>query len=189
MMNPPKFCGNQDMRFKFALAALAATAAFASPALAQTFDSVNDATARGTVLRPLSVTEDEILDFGTVLENGAGGWVEVAAEDGFRTTDGGGGVSLVPLNNGNRGVFTVTNTVGQPVDLTLVPPTILVGPGGAQIDVLDFRLDGLLAGGVTDTRVTGASGAIVVGVGGRFEIDAGQPNGVYTANYTLTAEY
>jgi hypothetical protein len=176
------------MRFKFALAALAASAAFASPAMAQTSDTAN-ATARGTVLRPLSVTEDEVLDFGTVLQSGATGWVDVAAEDGVRTYDTLSGVTLIPLDNGSRGVFTVTNTVGQSVDLTVVPPTILVGPGGAQVDVLDFRLDGLPAGGVTDTRVTGASGVLVVGVGGRFEIDALQPNGVYTANYTFTAEY
>ena len=114
--------------------------------------------------------------------------VEVAAEDGLRTTDGGGGVTLVSLDSGGRGVFTVTATVGQTVDLTLAPPTVLVGPNGT-IDVLDFRMNGLAAGGTSDTRVAGASGLLTVGVGGRFEIDAGQENGVYTALYSLTAEY
>ena len=179
------------MRFKFALAALAATAAFATPAAAQvvTPPSTDTGTARGTVLRPLSVNEDEVLDFGTVLANGTAGWVEVSAETGLRTVDGGGGVDLVTLDNGGRGTFIVTSTAGRSVDLTLVPPTVLTNANGDLIDVLDFRMDGLAAGGVSDTRVTGASGLFVVGVGGRFEIDAAQPNGVYSATYTLTAEY
>lgn len=179
------------MRFKIALAALAATTAFASPAVAQVVvpPSTDTGTARGTVLRPLSVNADEPLDFGSVLANGTAGWVEVSAETGARTVDGGGGVVLVSLDNGGRGTFIVTSTAGRSVDLTMVPPTTLANANGDLIDVLDFRLDGLGAGGVTDTRVTGASGLFVVGVGGRFEIDANQENGVYSAEYTLTADY
>lgn len=179
------------MRLKLTLAALAATMTFASSANAQVVvpPSTDTGVARGTVLRPLSVNADEPLDFGTVLANGTLGWVEVSAETGIRSTDGGGGVDLVSLDNGSRGTFIVTSTAGRSVDLTVVPPTTLANANGDLIDVLDFRMDGLPAGGVTDTRVTGNSGIILVGVGGRFEIDALQENGVYTADYTLTAEY
>jgi hypothetical protein len=178
------------MRFKLTLAALAATAAFASPAAAQVITDSETAEARGTVLLPLSVTNDEPLDFGTVMASPTAGWVEVDAEDGSRSSDG-VGVTLIALDPGSRGEFTVTATTGQSVDLTVTPPVgnVLNGPGGAQVAISDFRLDGLPAGSLADTRIMGAGGTLVVGVGGRFDIAANQANGVYTADFTLTAEY
>ena len=184
------------MRLKLTLAALAASMAFASAANAQVVipPASDIGHARGTVLRPLSVTEDEWLDFGTILVDGtAPGWVEVDAEDGSRSVDGGGGVTLVALQPGGRGVFTVTASQGQTVDLTLAPPTSMVlnhvDGSGAQVDISDFHLDNTAANVLTDSRTAGNGGTVVVGVGGRFEIDADQPNGVYYAEYSLTAEY
>jgi hypothetical protein len=176
------------MKLKICLAALAATAAFASPAAAQVTTDTETAEARGTVLLPLSVTNDEPLDFGTVLASGTAGWVRVDPDDGSRTTDG-VGVTLVALNPGGRGLFTVTATYNQSVDLTLAPPVgnVLNGPGGAQVGISAFDLD--TVGGLTDTRTMGAGGTMVVGVGGTFDIGANQQNGLYTADFTLTAEY
>lgn len=178
------------MRSKILLAALAATAAFASPAGAQVISDTETAEARGTVLLPLSVTNDTPLDFGTVMASATAGWVEVDAEDGSRTSDG-TGVTLVALNPGGRAEFTVTATINQSVDLTVVPPVgnVLNGPGGAQVAISDFRLDNVGAGVLIDTRTMGAGGTMVVGVGGRFDIAANQQNGLYTADFTLTAEY
>lgn len=184
------------MRFKYALTALAASAALASPAMAQLVipPASDTATARGTVLRPLSVTNDEPLDFGTILVDGtAAGWVEVGAEDGSRTTDGAGGVVLVALQPGGRAVFTVTASQSQTVDLTLTPPTGMVlnhvDGSGNQVDITEFHLDNTASGVLTDSRTAGNGGTLVVGVGGRFQIDATQPNGVYQADFSLTAEY
>ena len=180
------------MRFRTALAALAATAAFASPAAAQVISDTDQATARGTVLLPLSVTNDAPLDFGTVMASPTlAGTVTVDAEDGTRSTGGAGGVTLVALNPGGRGLFTVTATANQSVDLTLSPPVGLVlnGPGGAQVGISDFHLDNTIANDIDDTRVMGAGGTMVVGVGGTFDIAAGQQNGLYTAQFSLTAEY
>jgi len=182
------------MRLKLTLAALAASVTFASTAYAQVVipPASDTGQARGTVLRPLSVNNDEPLDFGTVLVDGsAAGWVEVSAENGTRSVDGAGGVQLVALNPGGRGLFTVTSTIGRSVDLTLTPPVgnVVVEPGGDQIDISDLHLDNTGANVQTDTRITGNSGFLVVGVGGRFQIRADQQNGLYTADYQLTAEY
>jgi hypothetical protein len=176
------------MQSKILLAALAATAAFASPAAAQVVTDTEQAQARGTVLLPLSVTNDAPLDFGTVLASPVAGWVSVNADDGTRTADG-TGVTLIALNPGGRGEFTVTATAGQVVDLTVTPPVgnVLNGPGGAQITVSSLDLD--TVGGLTDTRTMGAGGTLTVGVGGTFDIAANQANGVYTADFWLTAEY
>lgn len=176
------------MRSKILLAALAATAAFASPAGAQITTATEQAEARGTVLLPLTLTRDQDLDFGTVLASPTAGWVAVDADDGSRTADG-VGVTLVALNPGQRGQFTGFGTVGQTVLLTLTPPvgSVLVGPGGVTIDVSSFDLD--TVGGLTDTRIIGPGGTFVVGVGGTFDIAANQANGLYAANFDLTAEY
>jgi hypothetical protein len=41
----------------------------------------------------------------------------------------------------------------------------------------------------TRTIPAGSGGAFAVGVGGTFAIAASQPNGLYTGNYSVTAEY
>lgn len=188
------------MRFNIYLAALAATTAFASPAAAQVVSPAPPpaeptianapAQARGTVLLPLSLTKGTDLDFGTVLASSTPGWVEVNAEDGSRTADG-AGVELVALNPGGRAEFTATGTANQEVKLTLAPPVgnVLNGPGGAQIAIANLRLNGRAAGVLNDTRRIGVGDTLLIGVGGRFNIAANQANGVYSANFTLTAEY
>ena len=84
------------MRTKIALAALAATAALASPAMAQTTAS-EPAEARGTVLLPLTLTEDANLDFGTVLASAAAGNVIINSDTGVRSVTG--GVSMMTTSN------------------------------------------------------------------------------------------
>lgn len=176
------------MRFKFTLAALAATVAFASPAFAQVSAT---AEARGTVLQPLTITQMQDLDFGTVLSSAVAGSVSINADDGSRTV--GGGVTAIALDLGQRAEFAGLGTLGQQVEITLTPPAgnILnrVG-GGATILAPDWDLDGGAANDTFQTRtVTDVDGAFLVGVGATFDIAANQMNGLYTANFDVTAEY
>jgi hypothetical protein len=173
------------MRSKIALAALAATAAFASPAMAQTVSS-DDAIARGIVLLPLTLVHDDTqpLDFGTVLASPLAGTVTINADDGSRTVSG--GVTAIALDVGGRAIFNGAGTEGQLVDLTLTPPASLAGPGPAIV-VLDMDLDS--GGGFTQTRTIPVGGAFQVGVGGEFAIAANQTNGVYSATFTVEAAY
>lgn len=182
MIDPPKFCGNQDMRFKLALAALAATTAFASPAMAQTVSE--PATARGTVLQPLTLTEDSDLDFGTVLSTNAAGSVTINADSGVRSVAG--GVTGVAINPGHRAVFTGYGTPATTVNLSLSYPAFLVsGANVVQVDpVVGMFFD---TGGAS--RTINAGGTFQVGVGGQFNIAANQPNGIYTGTFTVTAQY
>jgi spore coat protein U-like protein len=75
------------MRLNICLAALAATAAFASPAAAQVVTSTAQAEARGTILQPLSLSRVQDLDFGTNLVDplGAAGSVTIDADNGNRS--------------------------------------------------------------------------------------------------------
>lgn len=178
--------GNQNMRFKFCLAALAATTAFASPALAAVTASAT-AEARGLVLQPLTLTKVNDLDFGTVLASNAFGQVTINADTGNRTSFG--GVTQVASNNGQRGLFAGAGTAGQLVTLTLSPPTgnVLVSTTNAAdtIVVSSLVLDN---GNATSLNIS-AGGTFQVGVGGTFDIAASQPNGFYKADFNLTADY
>ena len=171
------------MRFKIALAALAATAAFASPAAAQTVAS-ESATARGTVLQPLTLTEDADLDFGTVLSTAAAGTVTINADSGVRTVTG--GVAAVAINPGHRAVFTGYGEPATQVNLSLSYPAFLVS--GANVVAVD-PVVGMFFDSAGTSRTINAGGTFQVGVGGQFNIAANQPNGVYTGTFTVTAQY
>lgn len=167
------------MRFKLCLAALAATTAFASPAAAQTASATAD--ARGVVLQPLTLTRQQHLDFGTVLSSATAGTVTINADSGARAVTG--GVTAIATGPGSRGLFDGAGSVGQTVVLTLTSPTFLVS--GANVIAVNSM--GVDSAGLT--RTVGATGSFQVGVGGDFAIAANQPNGLYTANFTLTAQY
>lgn len=178
------------MRTKITLAALAATAAFATPAMAQTTATAT-AEARGTVLQPLTLTQMQDLDFGTVLSSAAAGTVTINADTGARTVAG--GVTAIALDVGQRAEFAGVGTLNQVVQITLVPPAgnLLnrVG-GGATVLVNQWDLDGGAANDTFQNRtITASSGAFLVGVGAEFAIGVNQMNGLYTANFDVTAQY
>lgn len=172
------------MRFKIALAALAATTAFASPGAAQVVTDSAEAEARGTVLQGFTLSQFQDLDFGTVLGSTALGSVTINADDGSRTVSG--GVAEVGINNGQRAIFNGTALENDTVDLVLGQPA-----GGLLYRDATTSLAGVLVldqGGST-TRATDLMGNYSVGVGGTFTIAANQPAGVYRADFDLTANY
>jgi len=187
MIAPPlTMCGNQEMRFRIALAAIAATAAFASPAGAQVVSSTAQAEARGTILQPLSLNKVDDLDFGTILVDplGTGGTVTIDADDGSRSVAG--DVAEVGVNGGQRAVFTGAGPANDAVTLVLAQPA-----GGLLYRDATTSLGGVLVldQGNSTARTMDAMGAFTVGVGGTFTIANNQPAGVYAADFDLTAIY
>src|SRR5947208_5124434 len=168
------------MRLNICLAAVAATLVAATPAVAQQRSAT--AEARGVVLQPLTLTKVSDLDFGTVAGSNVAGNVTVDANSGVRSA--GGGVIAAP-STFSRGRFDGLGQTGQTVGLSLTPPTgnVLVS-GSNTVAVHSLSLDN---GGAT--RVIGAGGNFTVYVGGDFGIAANQPNGTYSALFTLTADY
>jgi Domain of unknown function (DUF4402) len=179
------------MRFKLTLAALAATVAFASPAMAQTAATAS-AKAKGTVLQKLTFVQvaGRDLDFGTVLASGTSGTVSIDADSGGRSFTG--GVTLLSVAAGDRALFAGVGTDGQQVDIHLAPPASLgrIG-GGASVTVNSMSLDSNGVGTATDRTITinDVNGAFQVGVGGTFDIAANQLDGVYEANFDVTVDY
>jgi hypothetical protein len=172
------------MRLNICLAALAASIAVASPAHAQSVTASATAEARGLVLQPLTLTRVDDLDFGTVIASAVAGSVTINEDTGARSVAG--GVLGVPTAPGQRGLFAGAGTAGQQVDLTLTPPAGNVLVSGANfLSVSSMVLDN----GNATTRTIDVTGAFTVGVGGTFAIAASQANGLYAADFDLTAEY
>lgn len=169
------------MRTNVILAAAAATL-IVTPVAAQQRTAVGE--ARGTVLSPISLQNITPLDFGTVAATNTADYVDVDATTGVRTA--GANVVLVP-SSPTRARFDGLGQGGQTITLTLTPPTgnIITSAGGATITVNSMSLD---QNGLS-TRVIAPGGSFSVYVGGNFQIAGNQPNGVYTGNFTLTADY
>jgi hypothetical protein len=171
------------MRFKLTLAALAATAAFATPAAAQVVSS-DQAEARGTILQGFTINRFQDLDFGTILGSAVAGTVTIDADDGNRTVTG--GVAEVGINGGQRGIFTGSGPADDPVTVNLTQPA-----GGLLYRDATTSLAGVLVldQGNASARTIDSAGFYSVGVGGTFTIAANQPAGVYSADFDVTAVY
>lgn len=186
------------MRFSVSLAAIAATLAVATPAIAQQafVTATPNPIAKGVVVLPLTLTKSSDLDFGTVIASTtAAGTVAISADDGSRAVTG--GVIGVPNYPGDRALFQGAGTAGQNVLLTLQAPTVLARQGGgSSIAVNSMYFDSAAAsstntttGYLETTRTIDGTGAFEIGVGGNFAITANQMNGVYSAPFVVTAEY
>ena len=184
------------MRFTVSLAALAATLAIATPAMAQqaTVTATGNPVAKGVVVLPLTLSKTADLDFGTVIASTTvAGTVTISADDGSRAVTG--GVIGVPNYPGARALFQGAGTASQTVLLTLQAPAVLTN-GGNSITVNSMFFDSAgasapnaVTGDLETTRTINATGAFEIGVGGDFAIAANQPNGLYSAPFIVTAEY
>ena len=168
-------------RFKFSLA-LASLALAAFPVVAAPVAAPTQPPGRALLLIPLTLTKVQDLSFGTIVPSTTtAGFVAINAVTGART--GSAGLTLMPADIGQRGRFAGAGTPGQQVIMALTPPTELTNPAGDTIPVLAMNLDG------PTTRTIAADHSFFVGVGGVIFITANQPEGLYTADYDLTADY
>lgn len=172
------------MNMTYRIAAIAALLVSASPAFA-VVNATATAEAKGLVLQPLTLTKVSDLDFGTVIASNAAGTVTINADSGARAVTG--GVTAVPSYPGGRGEFAGAGTATQSVILSLTSPSVLVSTTNASdtLVVTSMALDN----GNTLTRTIDSTSAFTVGVGGNFAIAASQPNGLYSAQFTVTASY
>lgn len=176
------------MRFHVLFAALAASAAVATPAFAQAFPNDDaPAVARGVVLQTHSLINQSNLDFGIVTTDGTNTGTVTIAPDASGARGFTGGVLLLP-SSPTSARFDGLAAPLETVLLTLTKPVsnVLQSAGGAQIAVNSMSIDG---NGLTETITANASGDFTVYVGGDFGLGATQAAGVYTGDFNLNAEY
>jgi Domain of unknown function (DUF4402) len=170
------------MRFHVCFAALAATVVAASPATAQ--QAPASALAKGTILQSLTLVQKSDLDFGTVAPDKLlTGTVTVDADTNTRSTTG----AVLTLPGAfSHAQFDGSGTAGKTVQITLGQPGGGVISNGTNTIPAALALDSVSA---APTVTIPAGGVYHVYVGGKFDIAADQPSGVYSAQFSVTATY
>jgi hypothetical protein len=171
------------MRYLVALAALAATTAFAVPAAAQNVPVPANAEARGLIIQPLTFTRLSDLNFGTIISTSTAGSVTVSPLGNTRTATG--GAVLAPSGPPTRALFEGYGAEGQTVVLSASFPTTLTNQSDSTrfVTFRNGTFDGALS------RQIPVGGSFRVGVGGTIDIVANQAPGLYLAPFTVTADY
>lgn len=167
---------------KTLLTCAALASMFAAPAVAAPTSATLAPPAKALLLIPLTLTKIQDLKFGSIVPSSLPGTVTIDAATGNRT--GSPEVSLLPSDVGQRGYFGGAGSSNQQVVMALTPATILTDGFGNNITVVSMSLDGSNVRTIDPVAHT-----FFVGVGGVLQIDADQPEGLYSATYNLTADY
>jgi ABC-type amino acid transport substrate-binding protein len=165
------------------LLAAAATAALAAatPAAAQT--SANPrATASARLIKPLTLTRVQDLNFGTIIMGTLSGNETVSLSQTGALTCGSSG-NLSCGSTGQVAQFTVNGTQGQVVLITASAPSFpLSGSNGGTLNFVPNMPGSLTLGN------SGAPGN-TFNVGGSIVIAANQADGVYTGQFDIQVSY
>jgi hypothetical protein len=170
------------MRLKF-FALAAGVSSLGTPAFAQS------ATGTGsiTVVRPLTVTRNADLRFGTVVRPTTGSGTTVIDAGGARSVTGG----VVALSSGDvpqAAQFTIAGEGAQSLSVT-IPATFSIAN---QTETLTVTTSSDLTGAAAAQTLSGAigsAGSLVVNVGGSVPITSTTPTGLYTGTFTVSAAY
>ena len=160
----------------------AALAALSAPAAAQAVNPDRQATGTALILEPLSLTWIQDLDFGTIITSPVSGTVAIDATTGARSVAG--GVTGVASDPGFRARFAGAGSPNQQVIVVVTPPATLANTNGDLITVLALTLEGSPI-----KTIDPLTRAFFFGVGGIIMVGADQPEGLYSADFDVTAVY
>ncbi len=170
----------------FLIGTLAATGV-ASIAHAQASANVS-ATGTVTIFRPITLTKNTDLSFGTLVRPGSGsGTVTIAQADGARTFTG--GVALLstgPNATAGRATYTVNGEGGQSFSITVPANFTMTRTGGAEtilVTLTPTATTGALS------NALGAAGSATFGVGGELPVSDTTATGAYTGTFSTTVAY
>lgn len=167
-----------------AVAALAATA-IAAPAMAQSASTTGQGSI--TVIRPLTVTKNADLHFGTVVRPSTGAGTAVVSAAGVRSVTGG----VVGLSSGDTpqaAQFTVDGEGGQSVSVT-IPATFSIANGSDTLTVTTSNNLTGSAAAQTLSNALGSAGSLVFKVGGSVPVASTAATGLYSGAFTVSAAY
>lgn len=169
------------MRFTFALAALAATTAFAAPAAAQTTTSSANIDSRALILQPATIVAGNNLDFGTVVASAVAGTVTVNADPNLALVTASGGATAV--TGAQRGSFNGNGEPGKVVTVTVTYDAQLNHSDG--VNFLAYTGAAYGDGAVTIRP----DGLFKVYVGGAIAVKASQAPGQYLGKVYVDAAF
>ncbi|HUP67158.1 MAG TPA: DUF4402 domain-containing protein [Sphingomicrobium sp.] len=170
------------MDYRYFTIAAAAALSFATPAIAAPVPATADASGKAILLIPLTLTKIDDLDFGTMISESSSGTVSLDASNSSRLFAG--GVTGVTSAVGHRAYFGGAGSPGQQVIVTISAPATLANSNGDKITVLALTQDGSPIRTIDPVART-----FFVGIGGILMLGANQPDGDYSANFSVTAQY
>lgn len=135
---------------------------------------------RAKIVAPVTVTETQGLDFGTILAPTDSAKKVTISTDGSRSDDGSG--ILVNTNIGKAGLFNVTGAEKQSMKINVPSSATLTGTGSDKMTVDNFVTEP-----ANNLTLSGTSGQIKVGAD--LTVSQGQAEGDYTGTYTVTVSY
>jgi hypothetical protein len=163
------------------LAALAATALVATPALA-VGPSNGNATATARIIKPLTLVSTQNLDLGTILLSGAGAWtgatVGISSTGAFSCTN----VNVTCSGTNQVAKYTVTGTNNQIVTISAPNVTLTNANDGSTL-LMTVDNPGTVALG--SSGVSGTSFSL----GGTIPVASTTTDGVYSGTFDVTVDY
>ena len=186
-----------------ALLALAPALLFAAPAVASNTPVKASASARATVVAPLTLVWVQDLKFGKIVPRPQAGTVTVDQVTGACTVTG----PILEVGKCQFAQFAGMGTKNMGARISLITVVNLTGPG--QTMVLDRILlgtnstisfagntnangkgVGLTKGGNAERyTITTTSGIYLLNIGGRLNVNANQAPGVYNGTITVSVQY
>ena len=167
----------------FAVAAL--TVSVAAPALAQSASTTGNGSI--TVIRPLTITKNADLRFGTVVRPSTGAGTAVVSAAGVRSVTGG----VAGLSSGDTpqaAQFTVDGEGGQSISVT-IPATFSIANGTDTLTVTTVNNLSGSAASQTLSNALGSAGSLSFRVGGSVPVASATATGAYTGTFTVSAAY
>ena len=162
--------------------AIAAMALGTTSVAAAPVSSTTPPAGRALLLIPLTLTKIDDLSFGSVIPSPVSGTIVINATTGLRTVLG--GITAVPSDVGHRARFGGAGSPSQQVLVIVTAPTSLTSAAGDTLTVLALTLEGAPVRSIHPVDRT-----FFFGVGGIIQVAANQPEGVYSSNYDVTANY
>lgn len=156
--------------------AIAMLALTTSPAQAAT--PTQQATATARIYTPLSITFARNLDFGVIVLNNTTFAAETVSVDAAGAVTCGGGVNMTCSGTPASASYTLAGSAGAAV--TISSPGFDLSNG---TDLLAFTPN------FPATVNLDASGAYTLDIGGEIDVAGNTPEGVYTGDFLVTANY
>lgn len=172
------------------LLASLAISAIAGTAHAQA--SANATTsASATIFRPITLTKDSDLRFGTIVRPASGSdTVTISAADGSRALSTNNAVALTSgaHQSPTRATYTVSGEGGQAFSISVPASFNMTRSGGAE--TLTITLTASAASGTLSGSLGNASsGTASFGVGGAMPITSSTASGAYSGSFITTVSY
>lgn len=184
------------MKNLFTLIIVTVTIGFTGNSKAQTLSTVS-ASAGATIIVPMTLTEQNSLNFGSTNKKiGIAGSVVLSTTDASRDFNGGVSGSSVgdPASNA---VFNVTGAHDSSYAITLPSSIIVREPGSMAMTIneLKIRFSGaaqdiaINEGSNSVSKMLNANGNDSFRLGGKLNIGSEQLAGMYSGTYSITVDY